>query len=345
MFPLDTLIDEAIIINLDNQPEKYIRTYRHIKNFFSGQIHRLSASNGFQFTDKQLYSYINQSYYNNSLVTPQIDRSIIGCSISHQRTWQRCLDLGYQNILVCEDDTYFQNHTADVMGKVVKEYFSLCKEGYQDVDIIYLGCFGLCKPRHKYCWWDSIVSYGLQLRKGGTTPITVSKHLFVPEAPGGGHSYIVTRRGCLKLIALFRRDRIITHLDLQINMYRSELVLLATYPKLAFQEHRHSNLSIPSPRLLNSLFHKRYVPGEDNMPVSWLWSQRVFGLTGWSKLFIILVLLFGLPLYCIILTIYSYDLLYKDYGEFIRITIILTTTLILRHTILLFSVNQNNNKA
>ena len=333
MSDLRSIVDEAIVINLRHQPQKFVVTYHRLRRIYNGKIHRLEAVDGAQLSNRQLQQCSNPYYYRNSFSTPYLDKSILGCSLSHQLAWKRCIEKNYKGVLVCEDDIQIPVSCNRLVRSIVNEYHTLQREGYPEVDILYLGCFGLCKRPSDYYWWDSVVSRGLQVRNGTVKPVTLSPHLFVPEAPGGAHCYIITPRGCQKLLTQFHRDKIITHLDLQINFYRNSLLLLATHPKIALQDFCHSDISVASPRLLNTIFHTQQVAGEHKMPVSWLWSQKVFGLTGWVKLFILLVLLFGWPVYCLVLIIYLYDLWSGDRLEYLHLSVTLTVVLVLRETL------------
>jgi hypothetical protein len=200
---------------------------------------------------------------------------------------------------------------------------------------LYLGCFGLCKAPEDYYWWDKITSISLYLSGFKSSARQIDKNIFVPQAPGGGHCYIISNQGCRKLLHLFQRDRITNHVDLQINSYRDELNMLAVRPQVATQDFSSSHLTDSHPRLMNYITKSHTVMGEQNMPVNWLWSQKIFGISGWLRLFIILVLLFGWPMYLLCVGIYTYDLLQGDRREFITTTIILTTVLLIRRIILM----------
>ena len=326
MFHIDNLVDEAVIINMNKDLEKYQLARGQLKQIFNGKINRLVATDGSSLKAHQLNLLVNY-YYNLTLM--QQDRSIIGCSLSHQRAWLRCIRNNYRYILVCEDDIQVVNKYA--LENALQQIQN--STHLQSFDILYLGCFGLCKPPQNYYWWDKLISLGLYVSGFKSSAQQIHENIFVPQAPGGGHCYIISNYGCHKLLSYFQRDKITNHVDLQINQYRDKLNMLAVTPIVVTQDYSSSNLTDKHPRLINYITKNHKVIGEQDMPINWLWSQKIFGISGWLRLFMILVLLFGWRVYLIIIAIYTYDLMSGDYREFIVTFIILTTVLLIRKII------------
>lgn len=328
MIDLENIVDEAVIINLANEHSKFVEAEMQVRSVYKGKITRLTAVDGNSLTDNIIRDKVNFLIYNCPWSPISSEKSLIGCSLSHQKAWRRCVRNNYKHILVCEDDIRIENRKS--LNNAINQLTRANRCGHLEFDILYLGCFGLCKKPTKYHWWDKLTSAGLKIIGYNNLPRQLSRNIFIPEAPGGAHCYVISYQGCKRLLQLFQKEKIITHLDLQINRYRNSLRILAIEPKIAFQDFTTSHLTESSPRLLNSLLENRMVPGEKNMPVKWIWSQKILGLSGWSRIFILLVLLFGWPLYITLITIYLYDLYRGDILEFIRIVLLLTLTLMIR---------------
>jgi len=153
-------------------------------------------------------------------------RGMIGCSLSHQRVWERVVDERLGAVVVLEDDAVLFPGFNRSLGRILREL----PAGWDVCLIGALGCIGAEREALPMKCFGALV--------GGTRPSPgrtrrVSRSLFVPYKPVGTHAYVVSYRGAAKLRELIPRARY--HIDITAWSLR-ELNLYAARDFLATQE-------------------------------------------------------------------------------------------------------------
>jgi GR25 family glycosyltransferase involved in LPS biosynthesis len=159
-------------------------------------------------------------------------RSLIGCAMSHISVWKKAYEAGNNTILVLEDDAEFKINNVP---QFLEENDHLIPK---DFDIIYLGCFGGCSMTS-----SSMSSKLIPLLLGkGYDPDRrveeINQLILKPFYPLGAHGYILSRKGCEKLLKLIDSG-IYNHVDVTIanDVYdNNNIIAYALRDHIVFQE-------------------------------------------------------------------------------------------------------------
>ncbi len=182
-------------------------------------------------------------------------RGQIGCAQSHVECWKRIAGGHLEQATVMEDDVQLVPDFAEQFRKI-ELYVPL------DFDILYLG----------------YVSISGQLRGKGVSKETINEHIMVPSYPLGTHAYVLSKKGASKLLALFERDGINDHVDVQLNTYANELKVYAVVKHLAFQKRcvGDSNLATSQfPRSLNTLLDHIFVDSPPQTTLAYFLAEPI----------------------------------------------------------------------
>lgn len=225
-------IDAVYVINLDRSVDRWTRMKDQCRRL--GLLcQRVPAVDGSKLSKEEI-SRSATRFCQNFCTT-----SMIGCALSHIGVWKRIIQQGHEHTLVMEDD-------ADLVPTFAAGLQRALADVPDDFDILVLGCFYLCAKDRKYAWPHELtrmfVPHALRsdLRTWGS--------VFVPEFFAGSHCYVVSKRGCEKLLNLYPKAGY--HIDLDMN--HPSLNVYAVSPDLAFQRDM-SDSSIASFKFPKSL--------------------------------------------------------------------------------------------
>lgn len=215
MGTLSGLVDATFVINLERSKDRMAFMKSQLK---AHGIHyeRIEAVDGSKLSSDEKTKHVTP--FCRKLCTP----SMMGCALSHIRLWRKCLDEGYDRVMVMEDD-------AELTPGFVKGVRTALSNVPRDFDVLLCGCHFLCNKDRKYPFFLELT------RLLVPTPLRSDTrtwgNVFVPESFAGTHCYIVSRQGCEKLLKAIPRANF--HIDLEMN--HSSLNVYAVSPDLAFQ--------------------------------------------------------------------------------------------------------------
>ena len=171
--------------------------------------------------------------------------SMIGCALSHMRTWKTVVREGHHLALIMEDD-------ANIVPEFVAGLRRALADVPRDFDVLLLGCFFMCNKSRSYALGTRLIKPFVHRRHDTRTWGSV----YVPEAFAGSHCYVVSQQGARKLLRLI--PRVSWHIDIAINVSPT-INVYAVSPDLAFQRDM-STSSIAS-----YSFPKTLVPALDTI--------------------------------------------------------------------------------
>jgi GR25 family glycosyltransferase involved in LPS biosynthesis len=316
---LDGMVDACYIINMEKDPDKYLKTRQSLQQRFSGEIRRTPAIDGDQLNLDACRQVVNQHYL------PHLHPRVIGCAWSHLNTWKHFYQSQLESCFILEDDVIWSK-------KIKIEAVQELKDLKSRADIIYLGSFGLNRSPDEYKLDDQLIHLARRFNQIQPKPIQLtSPHWIDPEFPTGLYGYILTRPGCQKLLSIFQQDGIINHVDIQLNYYRDQLVFVAAKDPWLSNNYQDSTLASKSPALLNQITQN--ITFSDGSPFWWRMSHDVYGYQCWFFILGLGILLVGWPFY--LLSLYFY--LGKSKGStpnWFNIFYFFTSTLLIREIIL-----------
>lgn len=219
----------------------------------------------------------NVSLYKNNIFKPT--HGIIGCFLSHVKTWKKFLKTKEEYAVIFEDDISFINpETFD------KNVSKLLKVTPTDFDILYLGCFEDTSILTKFAYYTIHPTRKKEM---------VNKYIYKPRLSLGLYGYVLSRKGAEKLNSLF--SFIYTHIDVQINVEISKgnVICYTSYKKLVVQNmHMESNnmkLSYPYNvnRILTRFKDSNGIPLSYKLCVPISSINNKYNICGWSILFIL----------------------------------------------------------
>ena len=208
-------VDAVYVINLDRSKDRW--------QFMSDQCRRLGlpcervpAVDGATLSKQEIIKSATR-FCQNFCTT-----SMLGCALSHIRLWKRILEEGHERTLVMEDDAELVPTFASGLRKALDDV-------PDDFDILVLGCFYLCAKDRKYAWPLEIIR--MFAPHGRRSDLRTWGSVFVPERFGGSHCYVVSKRGCQKLLEVIPKAGY--HIDMEMN--HPSLNVYAVSPDLAYQ--------------------------------------------------------------------------------------------------------------
>lgn len=259
---LDDLFGKVLVINLDGQDDRMAQTVAQLKKTGTERYERLAAVDGSKLTDADRKALCTR--YCQAACTP----SMIGCFLSHQKAWQKCVDESLPSVLVLEDDVLFTEQAAEGarvgMGELPLEW-----------DMYLLGCF-TCDASETTLEDASISRMMYPSRR----PEKKSDHLWTPTMIFGMHAYAVSQSGARKLLRLMPQAS--NHVDWEISKHLDKLGAYALRPGVAYQTGMdRSTMASKAPIFTNTVLsnvrlgtHK-----DDGRTLAWLCSEA------WGRLF------------------------------------------------------------
>ena len=244
---MEKYVDNVYLINMDKDTERLEKVTKECKKF-NINFERFNGVNPLKLSKKELNKYVSKTCQN---ICPN---GIIGCGVSHMKIYEDALKNNYKNILVLEDDVYFDDELYEELNKAMTEL-------PEDYDILYLGCFGICDKEQVYNMDLNLLFhlYTNFLRKFKSTCKNECekklnnkyKYLHVPEFPLSAHGLIISNKGCKKLLNLI--EKLNYSIDVNIALKTNELNIYTIKKRLIYQTWTDSkNSSISSNYLINN---------------------------------------------------------------------------------------------
>jgi GR25 family glycosyltransferase involved in LPS biosynthesis len=272
---MNSFIDNVYLINMDKDIDRLDKMTKECDKF-NIKFERFSGVNPKILPEEEKNKYITkfcQKYCTNG---------IIGCGISHLKIYEDVINNNYNNVLILEDDVYFEDDFHSILNNALEELPN-------DYDILYIGYFGLSS---KDTYYDH--NYFFKIFSNKKTEKNIFKNLFCPEFPLGTHAMIISNKGCKKILQYM--NKIYWHIDWQISFNNKDFNTYATNKKIVYQlweESYNSNmLSFPKypNTLLNNIYDSNKVPYSYYFNVSII---KIFDVTIklWHIIFFILGLL------------------------------------------------------
>lgn len=216
MLALEDLgVDAAYVINLDRSRDRLARMARQFHSLGIPVV-RVPAIDGSRVRPKVL----------NKVATPFCRKlctaSMIGCALSHMKTWKLVTQLGHERTLVFEDDAALAPGFVEGLRQALLDV-------PPDFDILVLGCYYLCDKQRRYALGHEVARLVMPHAKRSDRRTWGS--VFVPEHFSGSHCYVVSQKGARKLLDLVPR----VHYHIDMSMNNSDLDIYAVSPDLAYQ--------------------------------------------------------------------------------------------------------------
>ena len=136
--------------------------------------------------------------------------SMKGCALSHLRLWKHCLDMGYERVLIFEDDVRL------------------------DPDWLKMTENALCELETYDAAWDVLLLGSLLAGPRGTLT-QCTKTVSKPRVFGGTHAYVVSARGLRNLVDTI--PKVAWHIDVQMGAqaFQGNLRVYMVSPGVAHQ--------------------------------------------------------------------------------------------------------------
>jgi GR25 family glycosyltransferase involved in LPS biosynthesis len=262
---MEKYVDNVYLINMDKDTERLEKVTKECKKF-NINFERFCGVDPLKISKKELNKYVSKTCQN---ICPN---GIIGCGISHMKIYEDALKNNYKNILVLEDDVYFDDELYEELNKAMTEL-------PEDYDILYLGCFGICDKEQVYNMDLNLLFhlYTNFLSKFKSTCKNECekklnnkyKYIHIPEFPLSAHGLIISNKGCRKLLNLI--EKLNYHIDTTIALKSNELNIYITKKRLIYQTWNDSkNSSMSSNYLLNNNNNNSNIP-----PYSYIFNSYV----------------------------------------------------------------------
>ena len=296
---MNSFIDNIYVINMDKDTDRLNNIYKEC-NKNNIKFERFTGIDASKLSIKEKNKYVTQFCQN------FCTNSMIGCGISHIKIYEDVIKNNYNNVLILEDDVNFINNFNKILNKVLEEL-------PKNYDILYIGSIGLA---NKQICYDFNLIFKLISNKNNKQD-TNYKNIFCPIFPLGTHGYIISNKGCKKILKMF--NKVNYHIDFQINYNNKNLNTYASTKKLVHQNWKDSNNSdmLSFPKYPNILLNKFY--DCNNVPYSWIFNLSLIKLFNIAiKLWHILFFIFGIINYKYLnIIIFLYFIIDFDIKSFI----------------------------
>jgi GR25 family glycosyltransferase involved in LPS biosynthesis len=265
---MEKYVDNVYLINMDKDIERLKKVTKECKKF-NINFERLSGVDPLKLSKKELDKYVTKTCQN---ICPN---GLVGCGISHMKIYEDALKNNYKNILVLEDDVYFDDELYEELDKAMSEL-------PKDYDILYLGCSGMCDKKQVYNMdlyliFHLIFYFLSKCKSKCNNECKIkkkinNKYIHVPEIPLTAHAMIISNKGCKKLLNLI--EKLNYHIDITIAIKSNELNIYTTKKRLIYQTWNDSkNSGMSSNYLLNNYF--KDIKNNYDVPYSYLFNTYV----------------------------------------------------------------------
>jgi GR25 family glycosyltransferase involved in LPS biosynthesis len=257
------MISSVYVINLEKDVKRWLEMKKTLIDVGINDYNRIEGVYGKELSELDLKKNTTESC--NKYCT----KSMIGCAMSHLKTWETVLKNNDKTALILEDDVMLPNDFKYKINKYMKQV----PDNY---DIVYVGCLGCeYKKRSKTITTFLLGFNGLQEREHSI----ISENVYIPNFPLALHCYIISYKGAKKLINIVK-NKINGHVDLQLNLKGLELNVYAINPQLAYQKvsTNNSNNTTSYPILINKVIDNFI--DENGLPFSYCLSINIFHYKG-----------------------------------------------------------------
>lgn len=235
-------ISNVYVINMDESKERMQNVTTHL-NRLEIPFTRIPAINGKLMSPDEIKK--NTTTLCNYFCT----YSMIGCFLSHKKTWETVVNNNDPYAIIIEDDCEFVDTFKSDLKNIMDELIPL------NPDFVYLGCFGGCEAnKSNYTLVPFLQSLILPNIINKTSNLTFS---YIPQAPVGTHCYIISNNCAKKLIKLM--DKADYHVDVSFLNHANKFNVYASKKKIAVQRSsaEQSTQSVfKFPVTLNYIFDK-----------------------------------------------------------------------------------------
>lgn len=214
-------IDNVYVINMKNAVDRLSQMTKQIP-ILGKPFKRISAIDGKKLTREELKLYC--SNFGKTFCT----YGMIGCFLSHQKTWKTMLKNNDKYALVMEDDCQLVESFQNDLKLALDDLFKVDPHW----DFLYVGSFGASDPTYNYNLIHSFSKLVLpNIKRSKNQP--QSEYIFIPEAPIGFHCYIISNRCAQKL--LYYLDKASYHVDVNFLKYSQHFNVYACKKNLGYQ--------------------------------------------------------------------------------------------------------------
>lgn len=195
-------IEAVYVINLDEDTRRLQQVLKEGAKF-NKPIFRVSAVKGSNLT-------LNEQKQATSLWCNLFcTKSMIGCFMSHRKTWQVISENNIQGAIILEDDCTILDSPTDVLNHALLDLRNIDP----DWDVLYLGNFGVVN----------------------TDQNALSPFLYKPYMPLAAHGYVVSLKGAKRLLDMLNKVNGHVDVNMGIQGYLNGLRYYGTRPMIAFQ--------------------------------------------------------------------------------------------------------------
>ncbi|KAJ3334429.1 hypothetical protein HDU93_007971 [Gonapodya sp. JEL0774] len=264
------------LINLDRATERLSAAKCEIAKLGPHYtVSRVSAVDGRHLTDIDVASVTSGPLGN------CLDRALVGCAMSHFKTWRKFLSTQQQVALVCEDDVRFVDR--------VDERLELAYQNTpHDFDVLFVGHHQTYESNlSPWSYVERIVSAALV--RGLNFALTmkdtpVNNFVFLPAFVTALHCYFISRKGAERMLRYFEKNGIAALIDHSLNALLDSGKMYALVERLAFQSTRVKVSTIA--QASHPLAATAYLDGNDFTDVdgtslAYKLSMPLFDINGW----------------------------------------------------------------
>lgn len=268
---------KTYVINMKKSKDRLKNMEKQIPKL-GKQFTRISAIDGSKLSKKQLKKYTTQfcRYF--------CSKSMIGCFLSHKKTWQTIIKNNDKYALVLEDDCYLLPEFQKELSLAIKELNFIDDKW----DFLYAGYFGPSSTDK-----PSTVMYTLQslfLNKIPQKPHD-AVHTYVPLSPVGFHCYVVSKKGAKKLLKNLNKASY--HVDVEFLKIADKFNVYATKKQLGLQFSTTENSTLNEykfPKIINNVLDK--IKDHDGISYSYYFGSPLLTLSCFPiNLYLILFIL------------------------------------------------------
>jgi len=258
-------IDNIYVINLEKDKTRLSNCIKECKKI-GIKPSRINGIYGKKNIPKDMLKYV--SAFNLRILA----EGLVGCGLSHIKTWETIVANGDSSALILEDDATIDDNFLDLYNTIYptipKDYF-----------LVYLGCYVGCSASKKYS-----VDYTLMnLINVYTKKVKrINNYIYTPAMPLALHGYMLSNKGARYLLSCFEKDQLNKHVDFQMLKYIKNIPVYAVEPQLIRQRDMDistsNNIKIKYPVILNTLADIK--TSDDDVPLNYKLSVPHYDILG-----------------------------------------------------------------
>lgn len=271
---------KAYVISLkdkDNQLIEQLLKYNLIPIWVSG----VNGKEVIKKNNKDIKNLFDPNFY--KFATPHA----IGCALSHLNIWSTILQQDEEYSIVFEDDVVFTENFNEYLPYVIQS-------APKDFDILFLGCFA-CNGK------NNIVNKSLQIfnyngTNGSRKFKKINEWINIPRNVLGTHSYIISKKGCKRLINLLLSNRISAPIDNCINGFfvNKKIDIYVSNPVLVYQTSSNNHDNTKFPIIFNKILSNFYI--EDSLRYDYIFNTVLYKI-GSVEITPVIILVFLLGIF------------------------------------------------